>query len=257
MNLGKCLIGSLFLGVMLLFSNVGAMSKEALLFLGASGLLGIALGDTLFFKSLAYLGPRLLLALGTLGPVVTVILAVIFLKERPPFIVWIGMALTIGGVSWVLWERSSVKNAEKKRAEGIKYGLLSILCASTAIILAKAGVASVSALQATFIRLLFGAIGLLLWAGASRQISNWLSPFKNMNLLGAILMTVFIAVFGGFWLFLAAIKYTDVSTATILNSTTPLFILPMTALILKEKISLRAIAGAGVAVAGVILIFLH
>jgi len=42
----------------------------------------------------------------------------------------------------------------------------------------------------------------------------------------------------------------------VLNSTTPLFVLPMTARLLKEKISARAVGGAAVAVAGVALLFI-
>ncbi|GAH50516.1 unnamed protein product, partial [marine sediment metagenome] len=67
---------------------------------------------------------------------------------------------------------------------------------------------------------------------------------------------VFIVVFGGFWLSLLALKYIDASIASTLNSTTPLFILPMVAIILKEKVSIQAILGAAIAVGGIALIFM-
>jgi drug/metabolite transporter (DMT)-like permease len=257
MNFGKAIIGILYLGAILLITGMEPVNSQAFLFLGVSGLLGIALGDTFYFRALIYLGPRLTILLGMLGPVITVILAVIFLKERLSPLAWLGIFLTIGGVSWVLWDRSPREKIGKNWTAGIKYGLLSILCMSAGIIFAKIGVASISALQATFIRLLWAVIGLALWGCVSRKLKNWVIPFSSIRLLKFILFTVFVAVFGGFWLFLLALKYIDASIATILNSTTPLFILPMAVFILKEKISMRSIIGAIVAVIGVILIFLR
>jgi drug/metabolite transporter (DMT)-like permease len=242
---------------MLILTGIKPIDGQAFWFLGASGVLGIALADTLFFRSLIYLGPRLSLLIGTLGPVITLILAVVFLKERPPLLSWLGIFLTIFGVTWVLWEQSSKQRGGRDWFSGIRYGLISIICSSIAIILAKQGVSSVSALQATFIRLIWGALGLMLWGSASRQIRNWIVPFGDTHIMKLILFTVFIAVFGGFWLFLLSLKYIGASTATILNSTTPLFVLPMTAFILKEKISIRAIIGASLAVIGVIFIFIN
>lgn len=257
MNLGKCIIGILYLGVTVLFIGIAPVSSHAFLFLGASGLLGIACGDTFFFKTLIYLGPRLTLLLETLGPAVTVLLAVIFLRERPSPLVWTGILLTLGGISWVLWEDSSKEKNGKNMILGVKYAILFVLCNSIGIILAKIGVVAIPTLQATFIRLFWGFIGLSVWGYATRQVKNWLIPFSNPRLLKFIFFAAFVAIFGGFWLSLLALKYIDVSIATILSSTTPLFILPMSAFILKEKISIHKIIGAVVAVAGVVLVFLR
>jgi drug/metabolite transporter (DMT)-like permease len=257
MNLGKNVIGILYIGIILLLTGIKAMSNREFLILGASGLLGIALGDTLFFKALIQLGPRLTVLLGALGPVFTVILAVVLLSETPSFLAWIGILLTTAGVSWILWRRSPKKEIRKDWTSGIKYLLLSILCTSIGIIFAKIGVTSVSALQALFIRFIGGTLGLTLYGLSNRQINIWIAPFKDIQLLKFILFTVFVVVFGGFWLFLLSLKYIDASIATILNSTEPLFILPLTAFLLKEKISLQEIIGAIVVVSGVVLIFMR
>jgi drug/metabolite transporter (DMT)-like permease len=71
----------------------------------------------------------------------------------------------------------------------------------------------------------------------------------------SLLWVVLITVFGGFWLSLVALKHLDASIAGTLCSTSPLFILPMVVIILKEKIKPRSILGAVVAVAGIALIF--
>ncbi|MBU0503998.1 MAG: DMT family transporter [Candidatus Omnitrophica bacterium] len=256
MNLCKGIIGLFYLSVVIILSGFQTVSTSTFLLLGASGILGITLGDTLFFKALIYLGPRLTVLLETMGSVFTVILAVVFLRERFSLVVWCGLFLTVTGVTWVLWDGSEIKKADKNWHNGIKYALLSALCMSLGIIFAKKVIESTSALQANFIRFLGGTIGIITWGLITKNFRSSLQPFTNPRLLKFTLLTVFVVIFGGFWLFLVALKYVDASIATILNSTTPLFILPMAVVFLKEKISFQAVIGAIIAVCGVILIFL-
>jgi len=257
MNLGKGIIGMLYLGVMLLVFGIEPITNRDFLFLGISGLLGITFGDTFFFKALLSLGPRLTILLGALGPVFTIILAVVFLQEKLSLLAWTGISLTIIGVIWVLWEQLPQEEINKNWVSGIKYAFLSVLCMSVGIIFAKIGVTSCSPLQSTFIRIFWSAAGLTIWGSATGQLRNWLLPLRKPHLLKLILFAVFVAIFGGFYLFLFALKYIDASVATVLNSTTPLFILPMTAFILKEKVTPRTIIGATVAVCGIALIFIR
>ena len=256
MNLFKVALGVLCLGGIMLVTGMKPVSGGCFLLLGISGLLGIALGDTFFFKALVSLGPRLTILVGTLGPVFTVIFAIFFLRERPSLLAWIGILLITGGVTWVLWERTPAGRVKQERAAGIKYALLATLCMSAGIIMAKVGVASTSALQATFIRFLGGIAGLLVYGSSTRSLKTWLTPFKDLRVLRFGVFAVLVAIFGGFWLFLVALKHIDASTAAILNSTTPLFILPMAVFLLKERLSYKAVIGAVVAVCGIVLIFM-
>lgn len=253
MNLAKCTIGVCSLGIALLFVGTQPMDAKSFWFLGCSGLLGIALGDTLFFKALSLLGPRLILLLETLGPLVTVLLAVIFLRERPSFLTLVGALLVLGGITLVIWERMP-RGKITLRVSGILYAMLFVLCNAVAILLAKVGIESVSALQATWIRFAWAMAGLFLWGIVTRRLFQWSAPFKNPGLLKNLFWSSLLADFGGFWLSLLALKYIDVSVATVLNATTPLFILPLAYWMLKEKVSLRATLGAATAVTGVGLV---
>jgi drug/metabolite transporter (DMT)-like permease len=66
-----------------------------------------------------------------------------------------------------------------------------------------------------------------------------------------ILFGTYVAI----WMQQLAFKYTNVGIAQTLLATSPLFILPVSAL-QKEKLSLRSIFGVLVSIAGVALIFL-
>lgn len=256
MNLSKGIIGSLYLAVVFLVIGIEPISMRDFLFLGISGLLGIALGDTFFFMSLINLGPRLSSLMGTLLPVCVAFSAVIFLGERPSFLAWMGIFLTVSGVAWVLKERLPQEGIIKNKSLGIKYRLLSVIFMTAGVIFAKIGVTSVPTVQATFIRMFWGVIGLILWGSLNHQLKDWAAPFRNLHLLKNVSFIVFVVVFGGFWLSLLALKYIDASIANTLGSTTPLFILPMAAIMLKERISIRAGLGAALAVGGVALMLI-
>jgi drug/metabolite transporter (DMT)-like permease len=80
-------------------------------------------------------------------------------------------------------------------------------------------------------------------------------PFKNTKILLLTGFTVFIVIFGGFWLSLVSLKFIGASISTILNFTTPLFILPLAAVFLKQKTTLLETIGSLLAITGIALIF--
>lgn len=257
MNLGKVVIGSVFLGFILMIVGLEPISARSMFYLALSGILGIAIGDTFFFLSLMQLGPRRASLMGSLNPVAIAITAALFLDERPTFWVWAGIVVTTLGVGWVLWERASARGeAAENISLGIRYGILSVLCTAGAVLLAKVGVASAPTVQAAWIRLLAGVLGLMLWGAWRSELGKWLSPFSKGALLAKVAAVVSVVVIGGFWLSIVALKHIDASIAGTLNSTSPLFILPLSVLLMKEKLSFRTVLGTAVAVGGVALILL-
>lgn len=254
MNLAKTVLGSLCLGVFLLFTGLEPISVSSVLYLSLSGLLGIAIGDTFFFLALMELGPRRASLMGSLNPVVIAVAAAVLLGERPTAWAWAGIIATTLGVGWVLWERASSGKEGKNTSLGIRYGLLSVLCTAGAVLLAKVGVASVPTAHAAWIRLLAGAVGLIAWGAWRSDLRNSVSPFRKGGLLAKVSVVVVVVAVGGFWLSLVALKHVDASLAGPLNSTAPLFILPLSVVLMKEKLSLRTMVGTAIAVCGVAFI---
>ncbi len=257
LNLMKCLIGLLYTGIVLACIARTPVHTQAFLLLGISGLLGIALGDTFFFKALNSLGPKLTLLFATLGPVVTVLLAVVFLHERFSIGAAAGIIITLAGVTITAWgEMPATDEAKAIRLSGICYAFLSVAAMSSSIIVAKIAIVSVPALEGTFIRLGWAAAGLGMWAIVTRQLPDWVRPLKDPAILKLMLAGVFVVIFGGFFLFLFSLKYIDASIATVLEATTPIWILPMAHFMCKEKVRAIEVYGSVLAVAGVALIFL-
>lgn len=254
LNLAKTAIGALFLGVFLLFVGIEPIPVRSIVFLALSGILGIAVGDTFFFLALMQLGPRRASLMGSLNPVAIAVAAALFLGETPTTGAWAGILATTFGVGWVLWERSPSGSGPESGSSGIRWGLLSVLCTAGAVLLAKVGVASVPTVQAAWIRLLAGSAGLALWGASRSVLGEWVAPFRRGALLAKVAGVVAVVVFGGFWLSLVALKHLDAAVSGTLNATGPLFILPMSVVFMKEKLSVRAILGTGVAIGGVALL---
>jgi drug/metabolite transporter (DMT)-like permease len=254
-NLAKGIVALVCLGILIIPTNFSHISSDSMTALALSGLIGICFGDTLYFLTLVRLGTKKTLLLGALIPVTTALLAVMFLGERVALIAWLGILMTITGVTFVLWQRVPENDNHETKQSGIFYGLLFVIANALGIIAAKVGVSDVPALEATFIRQVFAIAGLTFWGLMLRDLMGWVKPLKNPQLMKTLLLAAVIGAFLGTWLSIVALKYTHAAVAATLNSTSPLFILPLAVLMLKERISSREILGAFIAVSGVGLYF--
>ncbi|WP_413164114.1 DMT family transporter [Capilliphycus salinus ALCB114379] len=223
-----------------------------------SGIIGIAIGDSAYFTTLKCLGPRRALLMETLAPPLTAILAFIFLQERLPLSAWCGIILTVLGVAWVVTERVGdgvVGSTHLRR--GLLFGLLAEICQAVGIILSHLALTQteISPLWSTLLRLSGGTVILILWLFVQRQnVKLLLTPLQSRRTFLVIGLATFLGTYLGIWLQQTALKFTAAGIAQALSSTSPLFVLPIAAS-LGDRVSLRAILGAIVAIAGVVLLF--
>ncbi len=251
MNFAKGLVGLACLGLALLFTGLPNASLHAWLLLGASGLVGISLGDTAFFHTLKRLGPRRTLLMTTLIPVLVALLSFLLLGERLSALGWLGAALCVFGVSWTMWERLPADADRGSWRAGIGWGMVTVASCAAAVILSKLGVERTQPLQATFIRLLCGTAGLLILGLGMRSLGAWLKPLRAPRAAATLAAAAFVGTFLGIWLSLASLAYTTATISTVLGATDPVFVLPLAAFFLGEKVSLRAVLGAFTALGGV------
>jgi drug/metabolite transporter (DMT)-like permease len=257
LTFAKGIVGSVFLAAALIVSPPLPIPSEALLLLIVSGVLGVACGDALFFAALQRLGASTVVLLFALGQALTVVLAVIWLSDRPSPVQWSGIAIIVVSVSMILWLRREPDNGRTQLA-GVLYGLGAILSMSVSLIVAKQALEETKALDATLIRMLAGVAGIGLWALFTGELRSGLAPvFREPGLALRLSKGVAVVTFGGFWLAIVAIKYINVSVANTLTSTEPIFVLPLAAFVLNEKITMRVIVCAIATVIGVALLSLQ
>jgi drug/metabolite transporter (DMT)-like permease len=254
MTLVKSLLSVLLLAIGLVFVGWTRVPFSSLGWLILSGLIGIAVGDTCFFAALRRLPVHRLIILMMLAPGITLIMAILFLGEAPSPIAWLGIAMVLSGVSLTLAAELRQGVTPERTPAGLIFGLMSILCMGVSVIIAKIGLNSVPALQATFLRMTAGFLGMFVVALAKRQIKGWLEPLRGDGLKWRFAAAVAVVTFGGFWLALFAVKRLDVSVANTLLATEPLFALPLSVLWLQERPVALAWSGAAVAFPGALLL---
>ena len=258
MTLVKSLLSVLLLAIGLIFVGWTSVPFSSLVGLILSGLIGIAAGDTCFFAALRRLPVHQLIVLMMLAPAITLIMAILFLGEMPSPIAWLGIALVLSGVSLTL--AADLRQGEQsRRSFGRAYS--SAFCQFSvwvcSVIIAKIGLSTVPALQATFLRMTAGFVGMFVVAFAKRQIKGWLEPLRCGGLKWRFATAVAVVTFGGFWLALFAVKRLEVSVANTLLATEPLFALPLSVFWLRERPVRLAWSGAAVAFPGALLLALN
>ncbi len=257
-NIIKSIIVLFCFGILLLIVRPRPITFESVLFLAIAGILTNTFGDTIYISALKRLSPKIVVILSNLIPVFTVFLALVILRERPSHIAWLGIILTIFGITWVMWVKSFEQRKESSDfISGIKLGCLSIFFYSSSIIISKIALFTVSSLQAGFFRNLFGFLGLCCWGAKTIQSEDWRGTLTDYKLMKQFFIVSFFSAVLGTWFCLLGLKFADASIATVLNSTSPLFVLPLSSFFLKESISFHSIFGAIISVIGVCLILLN
>jgi transporter family protein len=79
----------------------GEISRIAVLVFAATGVVGAYLGRTLFVKSVAQIGASRAQSLNNSSPLVTVLLAALFLGERLTPVILVGVVLIVSGVFFI------------------------------------------------------------------------------------------------------------------------------------------------------------
>lgn len=270
LNWLKCLLALLLMWVAL-FLLEGRFWPEALSWgetgaLAVSGLVGLTLGDTLFFQALQRLGARRTLLLSAMAPPMTAVMAVPVLGEPIGVGLVVGMGLTLGGVVWVILERhgggedlgmagaDGRMTAEMRAGIGLAIG--AAFCQAVGNVLTKWGGAEISALEISIVRLVFGVMGLTILMGVLGQFLMTMKVLQEPKRLGLLFVATFLGSFMGIWLMNAGLRYTDVGVASTLSSTSPIFVLPLAYFFDGERLTIRSILGALVAVLGVAVLFL-
>lgn len=259
LNLYKGIIAIALVAITLLIQGTALinLSTSTVVLLTISGMIGIGLGDTAYFSALNSLGARRTLLLETSSPPMGALLALIFIGEQLAYSSWCGIFLTILGIAWVISERNPVDRTSVS-PQGIMWGILAAIAQALGAVISRYALiqSAVSPLESTLIRLIGGTvivIGLLFFPLTKQTTMQWQLSRRS---LGVIAIAAFGSTYLGIWLQQISLKFAPTGIAQTFLATSPLFILPIVAL-QGEKISLRAILGVVVSLAGIALMFIR
>lgn len=252
-----------FLGAVVLVTGAWAgISAPQFWQLTASGLAGIFLGDTILFMGLARLGPRRTGALFALNAPMAALLGWAVLGETLSLPAWCGVFLCSLGVGVAVLGRpgrSGGHDFEAVRGPlwiGVTMGLVAALAQAVGALIARPVMASgsVDPVAASLVRVAvcLGPMGLTMMLIPTLRPQAALTRGVAARVVG----TAFLGMAVGMTLLLFALSGGKVGIVSTLSALSPVLILPLLWIATGQRPSATSWLGAGLAVAGMALIFL-
>lgn len=242
------------------FAGASPLPREQLPALLVSGVIGIFVGDTALFVTLARLGPRRTAILFSTNAPFTVLLAWAWLGERLSLLALLGCVLVAVGVviAIVFGKRRDQLHAwESVQGTlwvGVGIGLLAAFGQSVGSLLVAPALAQ-GADAATVATWRIGAALLALY------VARWAFPQRTRSrtaldarLASRLILSGLLGMALGMTLLLYAFKHGSVGLSAALSSTTPVMLVPLIWWLSKERPAAGAWVGAVLAVCGATLI---
>jgi len=232
---------------------------ERWFWLSLSGVVGLVIGDIFLFQAFLWIGPRLSMLMMSFAPVIASLEAWIFLGETLSSSQIFGVMLTLVGIAWVVLEDGKKKNAVNLNyRRGILYGFGAALGQATGFVLAKNGVSGdFSPISGNLIRMLTAVVvmwGITFFQGQIKQTFDKMRTNRRGMLY--ILVASFFGPFIGVSLSLLAVQRAEIGVASTIMALPPVFLLPISYVVFKERFGWRAVLGTLIAMGGVALLFL-
>jgi drug/metabolite transporter (DMT)-like permease len=233
--------------------------------LGISGIVGLVLGDAFLFQAYRHIGTRLAMLLMSLAPVIAAIIAWIFLGETLGSIEILGIIVTMAGITWVVMDGNVARKngasgkSGKLYLRGLLFGLAAATGQALGLVLSKKGMGgNFSPISANVIRMVTAAITIwvfTLFQGQIRPTVQQLSQYPRW--IGFVAAGMLAGPILGVSLSLYAVQNANVGVASTLMALPPIFLLPISHFVFKERIGWSTIAGSLLAITGVAILFIR
>jgi drug/metabolite transporter, DME family len=218
-----------------------------------SGVVGIALGDSLYLAALRRLGTRRTLTLDAGGPAVAMLGGVVFLAEVPTLVQWLGVGLICLSVLLVARQAPATPLVPQGERLGLALALAALLCGSTGALLARAALraSALTPLESATLRLAAAAVVMLplLW----RLPLPGQRPRLGWRRWPLVLLATLLGTSAGIVLQQTALQHLPGGLAVALLATAPVMALPLAGLE-GDTPGWRGLVAAVLALAGVSLV---
>jgi drug/metabolite transporter (DMT)-like permease len=229
------------------------------MWLGLSGIIGLALGDAFLFQSFVALGARIgtLLLLG-LAPIFGSIMAWVFFDERLSVLQIVGMVVALAGIAWVVISNNEPSDTHGHAQRGILFGILAALGQAVGLVLSRQGmIGDFPIFQANAIRMVAGTLGIWLWTAIDGQMGSTFQELRaKPRVIGLLALGAFVGPVLGVSASLLAIQHAEIGVASTLMALTPVILLPVSHFVFKERIGWQGLVGTVLAILGVAVLFL-
>ncbi|MBV5315920.1 MAG: DMT family transporter [Prolixibacteraceae bacterium] len=239
-------------------------SVESWLWLAASGLVGFVIGDLLLFQSFVVIGARIAMLIMALAPPITAFISWIVLGEVLSPMNWLGMLVTLAGISIVILKREKQEDsASNKHKITTSYSVKGILLAfggalgqGVGLVLSKKGMGNYDAFAASHIRVITGMVGFAIIILVTKRYGKIWKAVQHKSAMKRVALGSVFGPFLGVSFSLLAIQHTQAGIAASIMSIVPVLIIPPAIFLFHEKVNWKEIIGAIITVGGVAIFFL-
>jgi drug/metabolite transporter (DMT)-like permease len=266
-NIIRLSIAFIFLSIYTLFSRglffPSDASWQSWGLLALSGIVGFVIGDLCLFQAFVVIGARTAMLIMSLAPPVAALAGWVLLGERFTLQNTEGMALTLTGIALVVLNRTPKTSVSGKKEMHFNYPLTGLLLAfggaagqGVGLVLSKLGMREYDAFASSQIRVLAGVVGFAVVFSFLGRWSNVVNAMRHIPAMKRLTLGAFFGPFLGVSFSLLAIQHTNTGVASTIMSIVPVLIIAPAVIINKEKLTIREVLGALLAVAGVSLFFI-
>lgn len=218
-----------------------------------SGVLGIAVSDTLFFSALNRLGAGLTAIVDCFYSPFVIALSFALLGERLTLVQLAGAGLVVSAVLTLSKEGKLERIDRRDLVLGIVYGILAMFFVAFGIVMVKPVLGSVSVFWATLVRLAGGSIALIALVPFLRNRRAILAPLGDPRNWKALVPAAFFGSYLSLILWMGGMKYAKASVAAVLNQLNTIFIVIIAAIVLRERLTGWKVLAVGLAFVGAYL----
>jgi drug/metabolite transporter (DMT)-like permease len=244
----------------------------------ASGFLGIAVADTLYFVALSRLGAGRMGVIGNAYSPMVIVLSLIWLDERLTIWQVAGLCLVMAGVLVIAKRPSPARvvvgepvpapelplpdapaspaPTEHSHGLSIVIGLVAIILMAVAIVMIKPVLEAHLLGWVTLLRLVGALLGLVLIAAVRGQLELLRTRGRRID-WKLLALAAFFGQCLSMVLWLAGYKYAPASIAAVLNETSSVFIVLLAWWYLREPLGRRGLIGVALTLPGVALMLVN
>ncbi len=236
---------------------------DTFFWMAVSGLVGFVIGDAFLFQGFVMVGPRLSMLMMALAPVLSTVMAWMFLHEGLSQIELIGIAVTMAGIGIVVGEPQTKAESETPHEDrrtyvmGLLFAFGGAMGQAGGSLLSKIGLSGgLPAISGNTIRLTAAVLLIWIWPLIRGQVGPTYQILRQNN--RAMLYVIAATVAGpviGVWLALTSVQLAPLGVVTTLQSLPPVFLIPIGYFVFKERITRRVVIGTAVALIGSVLLF--
>ncbi|AKS41477.1 DMT family transporter [Wenzhouxiangella marina] len=216
-----------------------------------SGVIGIAVADTWYLRALNLMGASRTGVVAMLYSPMVILLSSLFLAEALRPVQYLGFLLVLGGILLVTWRRNRQDVSLRALRLGVAYGAGSVALMAIGVVMVKPVLEQHEFLWTVGLRLLAGAVGMLIFVTLARGWSRMMIHYRSPQPWGTVILASVLGSYLSMILWLAGYKLTDASIASVLNETAGAFIVLFAWLFLREEMNAKRLMGVLLAFAGV------